>query len=67
VPHTKQRLHEVGYFAELMSSNEEINQSIRPLLKLSLFTLALPPLRTRFDYRITCTWSEPLLQIPIVW
>jgi hypothetical protein len=51
----------------LMSSNEEINQSIRPLLKLSLFTLALPPLRTRFDYRITCTWSEPLLQIPIVW
>jgi hypothetical protein len=25
VPHTKQRLHKVGYFAELMSSNEEID------------------------------------------
>ena len=33
--HTKQRLHKVGYFAELMSSSEEIDQSIRPLLKLS--------------------------------
>ena len=35
VTHTKQRLHKVGYFAELMASNEEIDQSIRPLLKLS--------------------------------
>ncbi len=35
VTHTKRRLHKVGYFADLMSSNEEIDQSIRPLLKLS--------------------------------
>ena len=35
VTHTKRRLHKVGYFAELMAGNEEIDQSIRPLLKLS--------------------------------
>ena len=35
VTHTKRRLHKVGYFAELMTGNEEIDQSIRPLLKLS--------------------------------
>ena len=35
VSYNKQRLHKVGYFAELMSTNEEINESIRPLLKLS--------------------------------
>src|SRR5579863_2559798 len=35
VTHTKRRPHKVGYFAELMAGNEEIDQSIRPLLKLS--------------------------------
>jgi transposase len=35
VTHTKKRLHKVGYFAELMAGSEEIDQSIRPLLKLS--------------------------------
>jgi transposase len=35
VTHTKRRLHKVGYFAELMSENKEIDASIRPLLKLS--------------------------------
>ena len=35
VTHTRQRLHKVGYFAELMSKNEDIDASIRPLLKLS--------------------------------
>src|SRR6202790_3731754 len=35
VTHTKRRLHKVGYFAELMAGSEEIDQSIRPLLKLS--------------------------------
>ena len=34
VSYNKQRLHKVGYFAELMAGNEEID-SIRPLLKLS--------------------------------
>jgi transposase len=32
VSYNKQRLHKVGYFADLMSSNEEIDDSIRPLL-----------------------------------
>ena len=34
VSYNKRRLHKVGYFAELLSTNEEVNQSIRPLLKL---------------------------------
>jgi transposase len=32
VSYNKQRLHKIGYFAELMSTNEEVNESIRPLL-----------------------------------
>jgi transposase len=35
VSYNKRRLHKVGYFADLMSTNEEISQSIRPLLRLS--------------------------------
>jgi transposase len=35
VSYNKRRLHKVGYFADLMASNEEISQSIRPLLRLS--------------------------------
>jgi len=35
VSHNKQRLHNVGYFRELLSTNEEIDESIRPLLRLS--------------------------------
>ena len=35
VSYSKQRLHKVGYFRELLSSNEEIHPNIRPLLKLS--------------------------------
>src|SRR5580704_6728521 len=34
VSHNKQRLHKVGYFSELFSTNEEISDSIRPLLRL---------------------------------
>ncbi len=33
VSYNKQRLHKVGYFADLMATNEEVNESIRPLLK----------------------------------
>lgn len=33
VTHNKQRLHKVGYFRELPASNEEVNESIRPLLQ----------------------------------
>jgi hypothetical protein len=35
VSYNKQRLHKLGYFMELMSCNKEVNESIRPLLKLS--------------------------------
>ncbi len=35
VSYNKQRLHKVGYFRELLSSNQEIHPNIRPLLKLS--------------------------------
>src|SRR5208283_4354533 len=35
VSYNKQRLHKVGYFAELMTANEDVHESIRPLLKLS--------------------------------
>ena len=34
VSYDKQRLHKMGYFAELFSTNEEIRDSIRPLLRL---------------------------------
>src|SRR6185369_11983807 len=35
VTYNKQRLHKVGYFGELLSSNEEVQENIRPLLRLS--------------------------------
>jgi transposase len=37
--HHKQRLHKVGYFRELMTSNEEVHENIRPLLRLSRETI----------------------------
>jgi transposase len=39
VSHNKQRLHKVGYFRQLLSTNEEIDESIRPLLRLSRETI----------------------------
>jgi transposase len=35
VSYNKRRLHKVGYFADLMATNEEVQDSIRPLLRLS--------------------------------
>ena len=35
VDYNKHRLHKVGYFEDLMSTNKEVNQSTRPLLMLS--------------------------------
>src|SRR5271163_2021350 len=35
VEYNKQRLHKVSYFRELLSTNEDVHESIRPLLKLS--------------------------------
>ena len=34
VSYNKLRLHRMGYFAELMSTNEEVSESIRPLRRL---------------------------------
>jgi len=34
VSYDKQRLHKMGYFTELFSTNKEISESIRPLLRL---------------------------------
>jgi transposase len=39
VSHNKQRLHKVGYFRELLATNEEVKESIRPLLRLSRETI----------------------------
>ena len=39
VSHNKQRLHKVGYFGELLTTNPEVKQSIRPLLELSRETI----------------------------
>ena len=39
VSHNKQRLHKVRYFQELISHQEEVPESIRPLLKLSRETI----------------------------
>src|SRR6201986_2179626 len=35
VSYNKQRLHKVGYFAELMTTNEDMHESIRRVLRLS--------------------------------
>jgi transposase len=35
VSHNKQRLHKVGYFRDLLATNEEIDDSLRPLLRVS--------------------------------
>jgi transposase len=39
VSHNKQRLHKVRYFQELISNQEEVPESIRPLLRLSRETI----------------------------
>src|ERR1035438_6837980 len=59
VTHTKRRLHKVGYFADLMSDNEEVDDSIRPLLKLSRATIS----RTqKLDYALVSSLErDPLL------
>ena len=60
VTHTKRRLHKVGYFAELMAGNEEIDQSIRPLLKLSREHIVRAQ---KLDYALISSLErDPLLQ-----
>lgn len=40
VSYNKQRLHKTKYFRELLTTNQDIDESIRPLLKLSRETIA---------------------------
>jgi hypothetical protein len=39
----ERQLHKVGYFADLMSVNEEVNASIRPLLLSSTYATTRAP------------------------
>ena len=39
VSYNKQRLHKVGYFRELLATNEDVHESIRPLRKVSRDTV----------------------------
>jgi transposase len=60
VSYNKQRLHKVGYFDELMSGNEEIDDSIRPLLKLSRDTINRSQ---KLDYALVSSLErDPLLK-----
>jgi transposase len=59
VDYNKRRLHKVGYFEDLMSTNKEVNQSIRPLLKLSRETIERGQ---RLDYALVSSLErDPLL------
>ena len=59
VSYNKQRLRKLGYFMELMSCNEEVNESIRPLLKLSRETVVRSQ---RLDYALIHSLErDPLL------
>jgi transposase len=59
VSYNKQRLHKLGYFTELMSSNDEVSESIRPLLKLSRETVVRSQ---KLDYALVSSRErDPLL------
>jgi len=59
VSHNKQRLHKVGYFRELMATNPDIDDSIRPLLQLSRETVVR---LQRTDYALVSSLlRDPLL------
>jgi transposase len=59
VSYNKSRLHKVGYFADLMSANEEVNASIRPLLKLSREAIVRSQ---KLDYALVSSLErDPLL------
>jgi hypothetical protein len=54
VSYDKQRLHKMGYFTELFSTNEEVGDSIRPLLRLG----CEHSLRgQRLDRALTAHWN----------
>ncbi len=58
--YNKQRLHKVGYFADLMTTNEEVDKSIRPLLKLSREMICRSQ---KLDYALVSSLErDPLLK-----
>jgi transposase len=60
VSYNKQRLHKVGYFAELMTINKDVHHSIRPLLKLSREMISRSQ---KLDYAlVTSLERDPLLK-----
>src|SRR6266480_4331492 len=60
VSHNKQRLHKVGYFRELLTTNKEVTESIRPLLQLSRETIVR---LQRTEYALVSSLArDPLLK-----
>jgi transposase len=60
VSYNKQRLHKVGYFRDLLSSNEEVSDSIRPLLKICREQIERSQ---KLDYALVIRLErDPLLQ-----
>src|SRR6202040_2067660 len=59
VSYNKQRLHKVGYFRELLATNEDVHESIRPLLKVSRDTVVR---LQKTEYALVCSLQrDPLL------
>jgi len=60
VSYNKQRLHKLGYFEELMTTNEDVHDSIRPLLKLSREMISRSQ---KLDYALISSLErDPLLK-----
>jgi transposase len=59
VEHNKQRLHKVGYFHELLSTNQEVHPCIRPLLKISRETIERCQ-KTEYAL-VSCLQRDPIL------
>src|ERR1700758_4202398 len=60
VNYNKQRLHKVGYFKELMTTNQDVHESIRPLLKLSREMISRSQ---KLDYALISSLErDPLLK-----
>ena len=60
VSYNKRRLHKVGYFTDLMTTNEEIHACIRPLLRLSREHIERAQ---KLDYALVSSLEhDPLLQ-----
>jgi transposase len=60
VSYNKQRLHKVGYFGEMMSTNADINDAVRPLLNLSRGTIRRS---SKLEYDLVSSLErDPLLK-----